>query len=115
MPEDCLFCRIIAGHVPAKVIHRDDQCLAFDDINPQGKPHFLVVPLRHIPTVNDIGPGDEGTVGHLFAVAAKLAGEAGVAGSGYRCVMNVNRDAQQSVFHIHLHVIGGRKFGWPPG
>jgi len=115
VPEGCLFCRIAEGKVPAKIVHRDDECVAFEDINPQGKLHVLVVPRKHIPTVNDIAPGDEKLVGHLFSVAAKLASGAGVAADGYRCVMNVNCDAQQSVFHIHLHVIGGRKFGWPPG
>jgi histidine triad (HIT) family protein len=115
VPEDCLFCRIIGGKVAAKLVHEDEQCVAFNDIDPQGKPHMLVVPRKHIPTVNDLSGADEALMGHLFTVAAKLARDAGVAGDGYRCVVNVNRDAQQSVFHIHLHVIGGRKFGWPPG
>ncbi len=112
---DCLFCKIRDGQIPAKVVHRDELCLAIEDINPQAPTHLLVVPLQHIPTINDLTVEDRETVGHLFIVAAKLAKERGHSENGYRLVMNCNRDAGQTVFHLHLHALGGRAFGWPPG
>jgi histidine triad (HIT) family protein len=113
--SDCLFCRIREGQIPAKIVHRDDQCLAFEDINPQAPLHVLVIPLRHIPTINDIEVEDRELLGELFRVAAKVARERGFAQSGYRTVMNCQRDAGQTVFHIHLHVLAGRPLLWPPG
>jgi len=113
--SDCLFCRIRDGQIPAKVVYRDEHCLAFEDINPQAPLHALVIPHKHIATVNDIGAGDREVVGHLFIAAAKLAKERGYADSGYRVVMNTQRDAGQTVFHIHLHVLAGRPLTWPPG
>ena len=113
--SDCLFCRIRDGQIPAKVVHRDAHCLAFEDINPQAPLHALVIPNSHIATVNDIGAADREVVGHLFVAAAKLAKERGYADSGYRVVMNTQRDAGQTVFHIHLHVLAGRPLTWPPG
>ena len=110
---DCLFCRIIGRLIPAKIVHEDDRVLAFDDVNPAAPVHVLVVPKIHVSTLNDLG--DESLAGHLLAVTAKVAGELGVAGPGYRVVVNVNRDAMQSVFHLHIHLIGGRPLGWPPG
>jgi len=114
-PTDCLFCKIRDGKIPAKIVYRDELCLGFEDINPQAPMHVLLIPLRHIPTLNDAIAEDREKVGHLFWVAAKLAKERGYADAGYRAVINCNRDACQSVFHIHLHVLGGRQFGWPPG
>ena len=113
--SDCLFCRIRDGQIPAKVVHRDEHCLAFEDINPQAPLHALIIPNKHIATVNDIGPGDREVVGHLFTAAAKLARDRGYADTGYRVVMNTQRDAGQTVFHIHLHVLAGRPLEWPPG
>jgi histidine triad (HIT) family protein len=112
---DCLFCKIRDGQIPATKVHEDDYCFAFRDINPQAPTHVLVVPKRHIPTLNDIAPDDEALVGHLFVAAAKIAREEGHADEGWRTVFNVNRGAGQTVFHIHLHVLGGRALGWPPG
>ena len=112
---DCLFCKIRDGQIPAKVVYKDERCLAFEDINPQAPTHVLFIPLDHIPTVNDLTTEHREQVGHLFIAAAKLATERGIADSGYRLVMNTNRDAGQTVFHIHLHLLGGRPMEWPPG
>jgi histidine triad (HIT) family protein len=113
--SDCLFCKIRDGQIPAKVVYRDAQCLAFEDINPQAPTHVLFIPHKHIATVNDITPEDREVVGQLFVAAAKLARERGHADNGYRVVMNTQRDAGQTVFHIHLHLLAGRPLHWPPG
>jgi histidine triad (HIT) family protein len=113
--SDCLFCKIRDGLIPAKVVYHDDQCLAFEDINPQAPTHVLFIPHKHIATVNDITAEDREVVGHLFIAAAKLARERGHADNGYRVVMNTQRDAGQTVFHIHLHLLAGRPLHWPPG
>jgi histidine triad (HIT) family protein len=110
--ESCLFCRIARRELPSKVAFEDDYVFAFHDINPQAPTHILICPKKHIPTLNDVGPGDTELLAHVFEVAQKLADEAGVSRSGYRTVFNVNADAGQTVFHLHLHVIGGRKLGW---
>jgi release factor glutamine methyltransferase len=114
-PMSCLFCRIIAGELPAKRIFEDETLVAFHDVNPQAPVHVLVVPRRHIATLNDLGPGDDALVGALLRRAAVLAHELGIAGPGYRAVFNCNREAGQTVYHIHLHVLGGRPMRWPPG
>ena len=111
----CLFCRIRDGEVPARKVYEDEQALAFEDLSPQAPTHLLVIPRKHIPTLNDLSPGDEPLVGHLFTVAARLAGERGHAQPGWRAVMNCNAEAGQTVFHLHLHVLGGRPLEWPPG
>jgi histidine triad (HIT) family protein len=113
--SDCLFCDIAAGKVPAKIVHQDDDVLAFEDIQPQAPVHLLVIPRKHVATLNDLAPEDDAVVGKLFRVAAALAKERGVADRGWRAAINVNRDAHQLVFHVHLHVLAGRSFGWPPG
>lgn len=115
MSQDCLFCKIKDGKIPAKIVYRDDLCLAFEDINPQAPTHVLFIPLQHIASINEITPDQRETVGHLFVAAAKLAKERGHADPGYRVVMNCNRDAGQTVFHIHLHMLAGRSLTWPPG
>lgn len=115
MADDCLFCKIASGDVDARIVHEDDRCLAFEDVNPQAPTHVLVVPRRHIATLNDLGPDDEGLVGHLVTVAGDIAEDRGHAGAGYRVVMNCNAGAGQSVFHIHLHLLAGRSLSWPPG
>ena len=110
----CLFCKIVDKEIPADIVYEDEQVLAFRDINPQAPCHLLIIPKTHIATGNDIEPGDCEIVGRLSLVAAKLAGQYGFADSGYRTVMNCNREAGQTVFHIHLHLLGGKPLGWPP-
>lgn len=112
---DCLFCQIISRQIPASIVYEDDRVVAFDDINPQGPTHVLVVPKKHIDTLNDLTPADDGIVGEVVRRAAAIAGERGIADGGYRTVFNTNRGAGQTVFHIHLHLIGGRGLAWPPG
>ena len=111
----CLFCRIVAGEVPAAIVHQDDRTVAFKDINPQAPTHVLIVPRRHIATLDDLAPGDDGIVGEMVRRAAAIARDMGLADRGYRTVLNCNADAGQTVFHIHLHLLGGRRLGWPPG
>ena len=115
MAPDCLFCKIRDGLIPAKVTYRDEGCLAFEDIRPQAPTHELLIPLRHIASVNDLTAEDRETVGHLFLAAQKIARERGLLGSGYRLVMNTGHDAGQTVLHVHLHLLGGRPLSWPPG
>jgi len=113
--KDCLFCKIADGQLPAKVVHQDDDAVAFLDKNPQAPTHLLVIPRKHIPTLNDLVPEDDALVGRLHRLAARLAAERGIAQNGWRVVVNTNRGAGQSVFHVHLHVLGGRQMTWPPG
>ena len=113
--NNCLFCRIIAGEIPGAMVYQDDELVAFRDIDPKAPLHVLIVPRRHIATLNDVGPDDDGLVGSMIRRAAAIAKEHGYAESGYRTVFNCNAGAGQSVFHIHLHVLGGRGFHWPPG
>ena len=112
---DCLFCRIIAGEVPADIIHTDDRSIAFRDINPQAPTHILVVPREHIESLDEATQRDEATLGHLLRVAARVANQEGLSESGYRTVANTGAGVGQSVFHLHLHVLGGRQMNWPPG
>jgi histidine triad (HIT) family protein len=112
---DCLFCKIAAGQIPAKLIHQDDDTVAFMDINPQAPTHLLVIPRRHIATLNDLTPADDALVGKVYRTAAKLAAERGIAADGWRAVVNTNAGAGQTVFHVHVHVLGGRALTWPPG
>ena len=111
----CLFCKIIAGEVPSKKVYEDDQLYAFEDINPQAPLHALIVPRRHIATLNDLTKQDDELVGSMLRRAAVIAKERGFDSSGYRTVFNCNSAAGQTVFHIHLHVLGGRSLSWPPG
>jgi len=112
---DCLFCKIIAGQIPGTVVHSTDRIVALKDINPQAPTHVLVLPRRHIATLNDLTQDDDGLVGELVRTAAAIAKQNGHAAAGYRTVFNCNADAGQTVFHIHLHLLGGRKMDWPPG
>jgi len=112
---DCLFCKIVAGDIPATIVYKDDQVIAIKDINPQAPMHVLVVPRRHIATINDLGPDDDQLVGEMVRRAAAIARDNGYADRGYRTVYNCNAEAGQTVFHIHLHVLGGRAMKWPPG
>jgi len=111
---DCIFCKIVAKQIPAKVVYEDAEVLAFEDLNPQAPTHLLVIPRKHIATLNDLAAEDEALLGKLHRAGAAIARTRGIAGSGWRAVMNVNRDAGQSVFHLHLHVLGGKPMGWPP-
>jgi histidine triad (HIT) family protein len=113
--NDCLFCKIVAGEIPAKIVYQDDRLVVFKDINPQATLHVLVVPRRHIATLNDLQPGDDGLVGEMVRRAAALAAEHGYDARGYRTVFNCNADAGQTVWHIHLHLLAGRRLSWPPG
>ena len=111
----CLFCEIVAGRVPAKMAYKDDEIVAFHDINPQGPTHVLVVPRRHIASLLDLTPADDALVGSLVRRARDLAVEKELDGRGFRLVLNCGEDAGYSVYHVHLHLVGGRKLGWPPG
>ncbi len=112
--SETIFTKIINREIPADIVYEDDLSLAFSDINPQAPVHLLVIPKKAIATINDIEEDDRQLVGHLYWVAAKLAKEMGFAESGYRVVMNCGENAGQTVFHIHLHLLAGKPFGWPP-
>lgn len=114
MSSDCLFCKILAGEIPAEVVFESETAVAFRDVNPQAPTHVLVIPRKHIATINDIDDEDQALVGSLYMAAKSIAASEGIAEDGYRAVMNCNGSAGQSVFHIHLHVLGGKPMGWPP-
>jgi histidine triad (HIT) family protein len=115
MAEDCLFCRLVSGAIPSRRLHEDEETFAFHDIAPQAPVHFLVIPKRHIATLDDLTDADGGLVAKLVLTGRRLASEQGLSDGGYRFVMNCREGAGQSVFHIHLHVLGGRRMNWPPG
>lgn len=112
---DCLFCNIVGGETPADIIYQDERSIAFRDINPQAPVHVLVVPRDHMESLDDASQKDEALLGHLLRVAARVANEQGLSESGYRTVINTGAGAGQSVFHLHVHVLGGRSLNWPPG
>ncbi len=111
----CLFCKIITREIPGAIVYEDERILAFNDINPQAPTHVLLVPKRHIASLNDLQPGDDQVLGELVRRAAAIAKERGISADGFRTVFNTNSDAGQTVFHIHLHLLGGRSMAWPPG
>ena len=111
--DNCLLCKIIAGDIPSNKVYEDELCYAFYDIDPQAPTHFLVIPKAHIPSVSAVDEDNQATVGHIFAVIAKLAKELGL--DSYRVVSNIGEQAGQSVFHLHFHVLSGRDMTWPPG
>jgi histidine triad (HIT) family protein len=113
--EDCIFCKIVAGEIPAAKVYEDERAVAFGDINPQAPTHALVIPRAHLPSLNEASESDEALLGHLLLVAARVAGDAGHAERGFRAVINTGAQAGQSVFHVHVHVLGGRALTWPPG
>jgi histidine triad (HIT) family protein len=113
--DDCLFCRIVGGTIPATIVHKDDRVTAFRDIQPQAPTHVLVVPNEHVASTNDLDERHDGVMGHLMRVTGVIARQEGIAESGYRLVVNTGPDAMQSVAHIHIHILGGRKLSWPPG
>jgi histidine triad (HIT) family protein len=113
--ESCLFCRIVAGDVPAEFVHQDERCVVIRDINPQAPMHVLVIPREHLESLDDATQRDEPLLGHLLRVGARVANEQGYDETGYRCVLNTGAGAGQSVFHLHVHVLAGRPLNWPPG
>ena len=112
---DCLFCKMVSGDITPDTVYEDDDVLAFRDINPQAPLHVLVIPKQHVSTLNDLDEDHAGLVGKMMLAAASIAQQEGVAEQGYRTVVNCNADAGQTVFHIHLHLLGGRPMHWPPG
>lgn len=113
--QSCLFCRIITKEVAADVVHQDDRAFVIRDINPQAPTHLLVIPNEHLESLDDASQRDEELLGHLLRIAARVANDEGLAESGYRTVVNTGAGAGQSVFHLHVHVLGGRAMNWPPG
>ena len=113
--DDCLFCKIARKEIPAKIAYEDRQVIAFEDVNPQAPTHTLIIPKAHFATLNDVGAEQEGVLGHMMLVATRVAKDKGLDEKGYRLVANCLESAGQSVFHIHLHILGGRNFSWPPG
>lgn len=113
--SDCLFCKIIAGDIPSDKIYEDENVYAFRDINPQAALHALIIPKKHIAMINDVNTNDAETMGNLFVAAKEIAKQEGYAEEGYRTVMNCGESAGQTVFHVHLHLLAGRNFTWPPG
>jgi histidine triad (HIT) family protein len=112
---DCLFCKILDGNIPADIVYESDGAIAFRDINPQAPTHVLIIPRKHIATINDLDHEDDSVVGGLYLAAQAIARQEGLTEDGYRVVMNCGEGAGQSVFHIHLHLLGGRPMHWPPG
>jgi len=112
---ECVFCNIINGTLKGEFVYNSDEIVAFKDINPQAPVHILIVPRKHIATMNDLTEADRALVGNMFIVANRLAKELGIADHGYRVVVNCNRNAGQAIYHLHLHLLGGRRLGWPPG
>ncbi len=112
---NCLFCRIIDKKIPSRVVYEDDRAFAFEDINPQAPVHVLIIPKKHIPTTLDMTDEDHELIGRLFQIANKIAKDKGVAERGFRVVMNCNPESGQTIYHIHLHLLGGRIMHWPPG
>jgi histidine triad (HIT) family protein len=115
MSENCLFCKIIAGQIPSTKVYEDEFCVAFNDISPQAPIHILIVPREHFDSLDKAGKGHAETLGHLLLTAAEIARQEGFAENGYRVVINTNDDGGQTVFHLHVHLLGGRQFIFPPG
>jgi len=113
--KDCIFCRIVAGQIPSEIVHDDDQALAFQDINPQAPIHLLIIPKRHIDRLSSVTDQEQALAGYLLHLASRLAREKGIADEGFRLVVNSGPKAGQTVFHLHIHLMGGRMFDWPPG
>ncbi|BCA53569.1 putative HIT-like protein [Nitrospira sp. KM1] len=113
--SDCLFCRIVGKEIQAKIVYEDDHTLAFDDINPQAPVHVLVIPKRHLSSVQEMSAHDQSLLAHVFLASTKVATQKGLDAAGYRLVTNTGRDGGQTVFHMHVHILGGRHMSWPPG
>ncbi|HSK72140.1 MAG TPA: histidine triad nucleotide-binding protein [Pyrinomonadaceae bacterium] len=115
MSENCLFCKIIAGDIPSKIVYEDDVCIAFDDIHPQAPTHILIIPREHIASLAEADKSHKETLGHLLLTAGEIARDEGFAERGFRTVINTNEQGGQTVFHLHVHLLGGRQFIFPPG
>jgi histidine triad (HIT) family protein len=115
MNQDCIFCKIVAGEIPSELIHEDEVCVAFSDIHPQAPTHILIIPREHFASLDEAGEQNKETLGHLLLTAAEIARRKGFAEKGYRTVINTNDDGGQTVFHLHVHLLGGRQFIFPPG
>ena len=113
--ENCIFCKIVVGQIPATIVYRDERVVAFRDINPGAPQHVLLIPVQHIASTADLTKEDGSLLAHIYVVARQVAQELGIDQTGYRIVTNVGPDAGQSVFHMHFHLLGGRQLGWPPG
>lgn len=113
--SECLFCRIAAGEIPAKIVFNDEKVVAFEDIKPQAPTHIIIIPRKHIPTVLDLDEEDRELVGHMHIIANQIAAEKSLTQNGFRLVTNCKKSAGQEIFHLHIHMLGGRDFGWPPG
>ncbi len=113
--EDCIFCKVVDGSIPSDKVFEDEKCVAFNDISPQAPTHILIVPRQHIESLDKAGVSDRETLGHLLLTAAQIARDKGFAEAGYRVVINTNSDGGQTVFHTHVHLLGGRPFIFPPG
>ncbi|OGW75787.1 MAG: histidine triad nucleotide-binding protein [Omnitrophica bacterium RBG_13_46_9] len=113
--DDCIFCKIAEGKIGARIAHRDNDVVGFYDLTPQAPVHIVIIPRQHIERISDMSEKETSLLGKLCLVATKLAREKNIESSGYRLVINCNKDAGQAVFHVHLHLLGGRKFSWPPG
>jgi len=115
MTQNCIFCKIVAGEIPAKLVYQDEQVTVFHDIDPAAPVHVLIIPNRHIASLAAVGDEDAAAVGRLLTVAGQVAQLTGVAETGYRVTVNVGRDGGQAVYHLHAHLLGGRRLSWPPG
>lgn len=113
--SDCIFCKIAEKKIPSKIVHEDDKAVAFDDVNPQAPMHVLVIPRKHVASITELNEADAGLLGHLMLAGSKVAKQKGIAEGGYRIVVNTGKHGGQTVFHLHLHVLGGRPMHWPPG
>ncbi len=113
--SDCIFCKIAAGEIPADLVYEDELVVGFRDLSPQAPTHVLLIPRKHIANINELQPEDEPIIGRLYSAAAKVAKQEGFSEQGYRTVINCNDDGGQTVFHVHLHLLGGRRMSWPPG
>jgi histidine triad (HIT) family protein len=113
--SECIFCKIAAGNIPAEIVYQDDECIAFNDLDPQAPTHLLIIPREHVDSLDKASPGQEQLLGHLLHTAAQIAREKGFSGNGYRVVINTNKDGGQTVFHLHVHLLAGRSFIFPPG
>jgi histidine triad (HIT) family protein len=112
---ECIFCRIAAGEVPSTMVHEDEEIVAFRDLSPQAPTHILIIPRKHVPSVTDLEAGEDAVTGRLVRVAGEIAAKEGISEPGYRLVVNCGKDAGQAVGHLHVHLLGGRRMGWPPG
>jgi histidine triad (HIT) family protein len=113
--SDCLFCRISNGQIPAKIVYQDDKAMAFEDIHPEAPIHVIIIPKKHIPTALDITDEDQDIMGYLYLVAKKIAINKSLTKDGFRLVVNCGKSGGQEILHIHIHMLGGRLFSWPPG